>query len=298
MPPEPVEQPSGGDPLLSELPPLPAAQERPRTGPIGVPDYTRMPDGSEVPFAAPRLRPVGPSDSFEAAAGRRTGGPVGQRLDLVEPKYWTGHEITLFAGLSFEEKARLQLGLEDAGLLKKGKYLPGRWDAASQGAAAAMLGYANANGYEWGEALEDLQAAKAAQGDVNAYIPKAWLPPDPERAADDISKAAAAVIGRALDDDEIEAMRAQYLALDRQQHDAEQAVAGSEMTRGQAIEGEGDYQPPALESEVDRDARLKALIEERYAPEVARNQLVAEGVEGRKSLMESIFGMDRAIGGA
>jgi hypothetical protein len=196
------------------------------------------------------------------------------------------------AALSVEERARLQRLMDDIGLIPKGaKYRLGVWDNTSRNAFRTLLGFANAEGVEWMDAM-DLWAARPEVGaETEEFQPDPWMRPDPAALLQDVEDYIEQRLGRKADDTERRFLADAMAGLDRQQHDHQQAQARL------AHQLEEDGQPvPEVFDGFDAAARFRDLFESRYADELAMREGVEAQVNATNNFMSNVFALDQGMG--
>lgn len=257
---------------------------------IGVPDD----------FLVHREVGRGPSDSFEAEASRRLGGaPVASSVEFIPPRYKQGDEIRQFANRSRADRAGIQQALALTGFIgPRTRFQPGEWDGPTASAMKQVLSLANRTGSEWLDVLEDAVANPRAPGGGGGdatFVAEPFLPPDPVKLRRDVKKVIADATGRPesqIGDDEIEAL------LDRAIDLTEEGHAAQQDQRRVAFEAQqGNQAQHGIASEIDPGARFQAEVEERYAPEIARNRDRTADKANGELLMASMLETSEAFGG-
>lgn len=147
-------------------------------------------------------RPIGVGADYEAQVGYWT--PGGSGTYGQKPRYYPGAEWGEVSGLSPEDRATLQLGLRDLGLIgPKARIVLGSWDNTSASAFRQVLAWANSQGVDWRSALDMMQTQAAAFGDLGgsaAPSRAATNPLDFQHLAKSESRD---VLGRGLTPDEL-----------------------------------------------------------------------------------------------
>lgn len=265
-------------------PPPPPQDGSGRPGPIGVPEHMRGPGGETVPFQAAR-----PGVTYEDTPElyKFGGQEARDRLEFVDPQYWDGDEKNPFKfGVRNEEdRARIQLALEDAGLLETGDYRPGEWDKGTWEAFRDVLGFANVNGLTWDSALTRMIESEARREKDEGpkypgFLEPTRLEPNPDRLRADVEQFGREKLGRDLSEEETEHLAGFLEESERADFDRMVEVRHDEHEFGKQAELTGQPVTPPEREEFGANVVASEFgqhFDERYAPEIDRQGRVETG---------------------
>jgi hypothetical protein len=260
------------------------------------------------------------------------GGPIPSTKAQMPPRY-TVHDISKPAQKDPTEIRRIQKDLERAGLLEPGTYQPGLWDTPSKEAYTTALGMANESGDPVQTVLNYMatlpKQPKTDETEARLKEIRQFVPSDPATLAQTVKKTFRSMLGREPTPAEVRQMAAQLGGFEKgafneetgrlediaDAQEMEEALAGaaggSQVLPGSPVKGPqapgtgpgsgGDSAfvnlPDAVPS-IDPVARFLELFDQKYGPEMKRNDAVAEYATQRQNLLQSLVTMSSMIGGA
>lgn len=218
---------------------------------------------------------------------------------------------------------KLQKELEKAGLLEEGSYTPGFWDEPSAQAMQGAMGYANRGGTTWQSVVDRLKAIEVPRQrrEFAKPPPVVKLMPDPASINQSVKARFRQALGREPTEEELHQYARQLSGLyaaaeDRRiaeeqrafwEQNVQETQAGStaqsvlDATFG-ALTGQpaptigGGTPEPRIIETIDPGARFAEAFEQRYGPEMRRNERVADLENTRQNVMESLLTMQGLIG--
>lgn len=215
---------------------------------------------------------------------------------------------------------KLQVELERAGLLKKGTYTPGFWDQPSADAMAGAMGYANRGGTTWQSVVDQLKLMPQPAAEKATFVPPPKLMPDPASLNQSVKARFRQALGREPSEGELNQYARQLSGLYSAQQDQEIAEARIAFEQQQALDEGGGATPlvsplsgkyqyrqvgggetpavlgPRTVQVIDPQARFAEVFDQRYGPEIRRNDRVEDLEGSRVNVMQSLLTMQGLVG--
>jgi hypothetical protein len=227
---------------------------------------------------------------------------IGGTRHLPGAGYREGEQWSLFTGLSTEQKASLQSEFVKAGLLGDGDYSPGTWDPASARAAETLLLMSNANNRKWDHMLRRLVAnpvgsAADQSSQVRRFVAPAYVEPDYATLTQAVKQEFGRQLGRRPQEWEIGILADELAADARRAYQATVSKLRAEHDAGNRAIAEGVDTSAGTVQGVDPEARFREKFEERYLPEIERQERVESFGRQRNLLLQSFLVGADASGG-
>lgn len=258
------------------------------------------------PKFQPEVRRTTPSRFRNRGRGSMVDGqyqgidPATNQQLLGTTRYVEGDQFSP-QGLSPNTILKRQKELERAGLLKKGSYVPGFWDQASSDALRDAMGYANRGGRSVDAVIRQLattpQATQPKPPRERVVLPR----PDAASIAQDVKSVMRNRLGREPSAAEMRELAGKLSGV------SEAAISAEEEFRNRPTAAElweeGGMEAAQIQAttsapfrEIDPAARFLEFFDQKFGPEIRRNEAVSNVAAQHNNLFSSLVTMQSLVG--
>lgn len=270
--------------------------------------------GARTVFGIPRSLPGGqpPTTDLDAFP----------ELVAVPPRYFDGHELSLFRARPAAEVAEIQATLIEAGLLDPASIVrPGVWLTPEAEAMRPVLAFANTYGLDWLAGL-NWYRNNPIRPQTTRFVTPEFLPTDYASLAQTVKDLARRELGRDFQPWEMtlltDELGRQNIAAQEQAY--RQALAEEEATRAEelarrsetatavrgldpegldaGLAGSSGPQPQIGDPQIDPMSRFLEFFDQRYGPEIARERDRPEVATQLETAFAGVRRMLNAVRGA